>query len=413
MLERPIGSRRLLTTASLLLLLAQAANADDKLIQVQKVTVGVVNGNATLQGVGKGPFTDAYPNGIDMSGKVKMQKAGEPAPRDMLAQSKISPTDDTEREFGSIGAKQGSVIVNDSGKAVKEIDITTQGNDGTGAANNIDPKSTDGDDFDTEISKDGKTIKLKAKPGKELGKDEQIWIKMPKGPQPGDKGDKIYKGKVVLAQASLPVLPWSPTTPKAANESGTATVSLQLSGGIQTLSFLGAGNITNTTYADGSGAITALLDPIIGSQLVIDDMVILGQSAKVVGAWRLSDSALALVQNGQTVFHAELVNALLIPDPLHPGSADIMAALGFFSEALSDLGSRYLDEYFQISRADGFVFHSDLLSATNGLTIGGSARGSAALVGQVAEPGSLMLLLASAIAGVAGGHKRRSAVRDV
>lgn len=386
--------------------LAQPALADDKLIQVQKVVIDVVDGKSTLVGVGKGPFTDAYPNGIDMSGKVKSQEAGKPAPRDNLAQSKISPTDDTERDFGSIGAKQGSIIANESGKDVKEIDISTKGTDSKGADNKIDSKSTDGDDFDTEISADGKTIKLKAKKGKELKPDENIWIKMPKGPQPQDKGTKIYSGKVVLAQASLPQHPGKPGYPAVSNSTGTAVVGLQINGGVQTLTFGGAGAVQVATYFNGSTTTNPLIDSIIGSQILIDDMTILGPSALLAGAYQLSDSAIALAQSGQALLHASLTNGLLIPDQMHPGFARITATLGFFEEALTDAQSRYLDEFFGISMADQLIFDSDLLVGTLGLTVNGSGVGNVSIASVIPEPDMAGMLLASTLIAAAFNRRR-------
>jgi hypothetical protein len=52
----------------------------------------------------------------------------------------------------------------------------------------------------------------------------------------------------------------------------------------------------------------------------------------VPGALQLSDSGIALVQNGETFLQAELVNDLLIPDPSHPSFAEIQGSLSILGE---------------------------------------------------------------------------------
>jgi hypothetical protein len=59
--------------------LPSIALADDKLILAQKVELKNVDGNSTWVGVGKGPFTDSFPNGIDATGNVAAQAPGKPA----------------------------------------------------------------------------------------------------------------------------------------------------------------------------------------------------------------------------------------------------------------------------------------------------------------------------------------------
>jgi hypothetical protein len=85
---------------------SSSAWADEKLILVQKVELKVVGGKSTWVGVGNGPFKDRYPNGIDASGTIMMQLPGKPAPKAGLTQSRMSATDVTKREFGSIAARR-------------------------------------------------------------------------------------------------------------------------------------------------------------------------------------------------------------------------------------------------------------------------------------------------------------------
>jgi hypothetical protein len=94
----------------------------------------------------------------------------------------------------------------------------------------------------------------------------------------------------------------------------------------------------------------------------------------VPDALQLSDSGIALVQNGETFLQAELVNDLLIPDPSHPSFAEIQGSLSILEEG-EGLGSRYINEYFVDSIASDLFFESDLLSTTDNLTRSGEARG--------------------------------------
>jgi len=388
-----------------LILGPSSAAADDKLILAQKVELNVVDGNSTWVAVGNGPFKDRFPNGLDASGTVAMQKPGKPAPATDLTQGRIPPQAVNLREFGSIGATQGSIIQNSTGQSVKKIEMTTKGVDAANNANKLDPKSGDGDDFDTTIN--GNTITLTAKNGKELKKNERIWLLVPEGPQPSDPGKKIYEGKVELLQpAAAPApQPQVPAVPKTGNQGGGASLNFRQTNGVGTLTFL-AGEVDFATYFDGTTVGSSLEDVVIGSLIRIGDMDILGPSSDVPGALELSDSGISLVLNGETLLQAELTHGLLIPDPVDSGVADLQAALTFLEEGRVGIGSRYLDEHFRLSNAAGLFFRSNLLAATNGLSDSGSAFGvvSIASTDAVPEPGTAVLL----VMGLAGfAYQRR------
>jgi hypothetical protein len=384
-----------------------AGMADDKLILVQRVELTTVDGNATYVGIGTGPFTTAFPNGIDVSGAVTEQKPGKPAPTTDLTQGRIADSATTEAEFGSIGATQGSIIKNSAGKPVDTIQITTQGMTG-GTANGIDTKSTDGSDFDTAIA--GKTITFTAKTGKALPKNQFIWMLIPKGPQPGTAGDKIYKGKVTTVGALTPPAPERQTAqaPKAGNTSGAVAT---FSSATQTISF-SAGEVSFAKYFDGT-TVTANGpgEPVIGTQIQVGDMQILGPSPSVPGAFALSDSGVALVANGQTLLQGELVNDLLIPDASHPGFAEIQGSLSFWDEGAM-VGSRYVGEFFSDSIASDLFIDTDLLAATGNLTTDGSGVGSAVVASvAVPEPSTDVLLSIGLLAFLGSVTRRATGVR--
>jgi hypothetical protein len=365
-----------------------AVLGDDKLILAQKVELKVVDGNSTYVGVGTGPFTDRFPNGIDASGNVANQQAGKPAPATDLTQGRIPPGATVKREFGSIGASQGSIIQNSSGKDVKEIEVTTKGKDAANNDNTIDANSKDGADFDTTIA--GKTITFKAKAGKELKPNQRIWMLIPEGPQPGTPGNKIYEGKVTTALLVPPPQPGFDRPTQVAAVSETATVSLGINGALKTLSFT-AGAIDFTRYGDGSTSSSPALDFTVGSQMAIGDMAILGPSS-LSGAFELSDSGISLTQNGRVIFQGELVNGLLIPDPQRSGWAHIQARFGFFEEGSALPGSRFMQEHFGEAAEGGFFIDADLLLATNGLAVPGTGQGIALVAGVIPEPPSAALM---------------------
>jgi hypothetical protein len=358
---------------------------------VQKVELKVVGGKSTWVGVGNGPFTDRYPNGIDASGTIMMQAPGKPAPKAGLTQSRMSATDVTKREFGSIAAPKGSIIVNNTEKNVVEIEITTKGMTG-GTANEIDGKSGDGDDFTTDISRDKKTIVFKAKKGKELPPDQNVWMLIPKGPQPGQPGGKIYEGKVTTSPPAMPPAPApaAPMVPATGGATGLSTIHYDSATAM--LSFQ-PGSLTVAAYFDGSSTVTNGPDEyVIGSQIEIGDMQVLGPSSIVPGAYTLSDSGIALVQGGQVLLQAELTNNLLIPDPNHPEYSIVQGSLTVGEEGLpfewgpqagTMLQSKYIEEYFSDSSASDVFFQTNILTVTQNLTQDGDANGTV-IIGSVA-----------------------------
>jgi PEP-CTERM motif-containing protein len=288
---------------------------------------------------------------------------------------------------------------------VNSIQITTQGMTG-GTDNAIDSKSTDGDDFNATIN--GKTITFTAKDGKALKNNQYIWMRIPEGPQPGTEGSKIYKGKVTTAALTPPPSPevQMARVPEAGNTAG-AVVAYQST--TQTLSF-SAGNVSFTTYFDDTTVMTnGPGETVIGAEIQVGDMHILGPSSSVPGAFALSDSGVALVVNGETVLQGEVVNSLLIPDLKRPVFAEIQGSLlSFFTEGVMH-GSQYISEFFSNSTASDLFVETDLLAATDNLAMDGAGHGGAVIASvSVPEPSTwAMLLLGLAGLSFAGYRKAK------
>jgi hypothetical protein len=373
------------------------AHADDKLILAQKVKIDVVDKRPTLVPVGDGPFKDRFPNGIDLSGEIATQQAGKPAPIEGLTQARIAPGDVKKREFGSIAAAKGSMIRNNTGKDISAIEISTKGMTG-GTPNKIDGNSKDGDDFDVKFSPDGKTVRLEAKAGKELKNNEMIWMLIPEGPQPGQPGAKIFEGKV---ETVAPPAPKAPAPPAPKLPEGKGPGAMMYNPGTDSLSFT-PGALDALTYADGTTVLSnSLTETLIGAQLLIEDMQILGSSFSILpGAYQLSDSGLSLMLNGETVLQGGLTDGLLVPDSSAPGMADLYAYFGLFEEGKAGPFSRYLNEHFNYSNGAMLHFRTNILSATGDLTTSGSGTGiwRIASTGTAApEPATLLLLLGGAL----------------
>jgi hypothetical protein len=370
------------------------ALADSKTILIQKVmlTGVMVNGQLVIAyvGVGKGPFSNMYPLGICATATCPQVAGVSPVPLTTLTQGRIDAAATAARDFGSIGASQGSIIRNNTGSPVTSIMISTKGMT-NGTANTINPNSMDGQAFTTALT--NTSVTFTAGQGDALAPVGLLWMLIPPGPQPGMPGAKIYTGQVTLMPPAAPPPAPAPAAPMAPAAGNTSGAGLSYNAGTSTISFNG-GNVSFATYVSGTTATTnGPTENVIGSQIQIGDMQVLGPSSSVPGAFQLSDSGVALVQNGQTILQGELINDLLIPDPSVPGDAEIQGSLSIFEEG-EGLGSEYIDEYFADSLASDLFVNSNLLAVTDDLTQDGDATGSAVIasVASVPEPSSIILL---------------------
>jgi hypothetical protein len=194
-------------------------------------------------------------------------------------------------------------------------------------------------------------------------------------------------------------------TPKAGNNTNTASVSYNA--GANTLSF-SPGAVNFATYFNGTTVnANAPGESVIGAQIQIGDMQILGPDASVPGAFDLSDSGVSLTEGGVTLLQGELINDLLIPDPDRPGFATIQGSMSFLTEGVM-MRSRYVSEFFGDSSESDLFFETDILAATGNLGGDGQGFGTVqiASVAGIPEPGAWGLMLVG-LAGLGAALRSR------
>jgi hypothetical protein len=342
-------------------LVAEAAIAGQVVMQFQKIQKD--KGTDTWKGKGKGPFTDAYPDGV---------------PDDELVGARLGPEMFNEREFGSIGGTKGGKFPNWTQKIITDIHIKLLGGDTFDTTN-----TKDGDDFDAKFSDDKTELTLTAKEGKGLqpGADgdhagETLWMKVPKADQPNTPGGTVkYKGSLT-PEPCPKSSEKEEKVPKAEDNGGGGQPSPHcFYNPTQGSIFFQMGSIDTIQYFDGSISTNDPTEPILGAVITLGPMSVVGPSSDVPGALELSESGLTLSQGTNIVFAANVADVLLLPDNSVPGFDTLVQGMLTWEQAPSDTGSRFLSEHFGTSDKAAFFFRSQLLSATAGLTQGGSSPG--------------------------------------
>ncbi|MGH9359425.1 MAG: PEP-CTERM sorting domain-containing protein [Terriglobia bacterium] len=376
--------------------LASSACPPDCPIMVQPITFDAATGKWIA--VGDGPFKTDFPKGV--------------APDDPdFSGTRLDDTMFNSRPFGSVGASKGGPFKNLTGKKVGDIEITgVKGNSFKGSSAGGGWTATTGTD------KDGNpTLTFTAPAGSELTQGQSLWMRVPKAEQPGSGTPTIFSGKLTPPPAPPPPGP-APQKPKPPSvKSGGDPVPKALSPTTPAITFNGTklltfspAKITSADYTDGSAATSnSVTETIIGAQINIGQMLVLGRSSTIPGAFSLSDSFVQITNGSTTFLTATLADTFLMPDTSEPGFDTLLQASLVWDEESQGLGSKYLSEYFNDPDGSDLFFHTNLLTVTNGLTLGGQSGGAVEICSTIPEP-STVVLLGIGLLAVLGGGLRRS-----
>jgi hypothetical protein len=291
--------------------------------------------------------------------------------------------------FNSQGTPTGAAIKNKSDNPLKDLHLTAP------QGMTFDPLSTGGSAFPEapEFNADKTQVTFS---GANFGKDQSFVIKIPKG---------TYTGSITPQKQKPPQEKESSSPPEAG------------SGNSLTAHYDGAGNISFDPatlnfiqYVDGT--IVTSNNPsesLLGSQITITPMQVLGSSPDVPGATILSDAFFSIDQGSDVLFAATLGDVLLYPDTSVSGFDTVLQATLFWQDREAGSISRYLDELLGGLGGGNeslLLFRSSLLSQTADLITPGSSTGPVFVNLSIPEPSTALLLLA----GIAGMVGRRCSV---
>lgn len=176
-----LGAAVLGVAAAILLAVpATAADRDPILFQP------VVDKDGTFQGVGTGPFTTKYPDGVKDDGKT-------------VARSKVVADNfDKAYTWGTSGSDGGMVIKNISGKPICSITIKTL-NDSLFPKDAKVYQAPEG--WTATVSEDGRTLTFAAikKPDNCVPSGGWFWMKVPASPKPTAEGGATLNGQLAIA----------------------------------------------------------------------------------------------------------------------------------------------------------------------------------------------------------------------
>jgi hypothetical protein len=165
--------------AALALLMPSTAFAADK----GKVSLEPVNfDGTTYTGTDpKGPFSTAFPKGLSKD---------DPDSATTALSNKVKQN--TDYPWGSVGAKNGSFIQNNTGKPICKFVVTITDTSTFDTAPVVGPK------WNAAVSADKKTITFTAvkQPDDCVADGGWFWMQVPKSPQPGSGDTPTLKGSI-------------------------------------------------------------------------------------------------------------------------------------------------------------------------------------------------------------------------
>jgi hypothetical protein len=333
-----------------------------------------------------------------------------------------------DSDFGALspvpsrGFPNGSVITNGSSKDLEDLHLKITSPGDTWAVT-----SGAGSPFSTVTLSPDKTDLVLS--GGKVPPGSSFWLRMPPTKEKG--GTYTFEGRATPMNPPKPKAPQKSVVPEAGNAprqpapdapensqipDSASPPRLSYSGG--TFEFF-PGNINFANYRDGSSALAnSPSESIIGAEMKIGPMQLVGSSPDIPGLFLLSSSTFSIEKDGFTLLDAGLDNIILTRDFSVPGFDTLVQATLRLPQSENALRSQFIDELFAGYGQGGALldFYSSILSVTNDLTFPGESSGAVitnAIVtnGGVPEPDALLLLSFGLLALGAMVRKRQGPYR--
>jgi hypothetical protein len=212
--------------------------------------------------------------------------------------------------------------------------------------------------------------------GGNIADKASFWSQIPLS-KPFDGGTGSYQGNATPAAKRAPGKREAAAGyPQAGNDSGTALVGFDPISG--TFGFT-LGSVTFVQYADGTVLrANNATETIIGSGMNLPSTQLIGPSSEIPGAYELADTAPYSIETSSVFLSATLDDIQVIHDCGMSGFDTLLQGVLRWQESDATLVSQFLDELYNTVDGDfetTVLFYSNLWSATNGLTQGGSSSG--------------------------------------
>ena len=129
---------------------------------------------------------------------------------------------------------------------------------------------------------------------------------------------------------------------------------------------LSGASIQQIQYQNGTVTLAnSSTEDLIGTQMVIVGINLIGPSPDVPGAYAFTDGSFAVLRNGMFVYGGNLTDVILYPDNSVPGfNSTLQGDLGWDSSSQQD-GSEFLNENMAAPNGSIVFIHTNLLDSQN------------------------------------------------